>query len=1029
MASLNLRQRGELLSSKRGLTYDQVKARGYKQWADVTENWKGRKSGRNGSTILAEKMFEEFGNDFNTVPGFGVFHKKGRDPKPWCGSEWMRGMFLPCRDPRGRILGAQIKPSKGSTKYLSLSKPKYCVGARCSTLTHFSRPTGFGTPDQNHNALTKRVILTEGILKADIASDYLGLPVIASSGQTFDIPRLEAYLRGAFSDIENLEVIIALDEDTKKSARRNTDRAKQTLLTKLHSRGFKVKVATWNPEEGKGIDDFLLGGGTFADIRYRRMKPRMKRSSKLTPEEMELLPELVEDKDDRPTVPIEDQRRELLEKTTHLLQNRSQYRDKVLLFRHLPGVGKSFTMREAIANETALNEDLRVSYFVPTHDVGTDETKDSLWFQVYGRNSEKAPRGMPCSFATRYAELSRAGVPGSDICKACPAVSSCKLGKGPGAYYLSQFIARQRTFLPAQHFLSPSLVKGNVLVLDDVDLDALVQSSALIVTENDLAENIGAANAEPDPAELEDVSLPTFLRPGLSLLNILADFRRYLVDEEAETRNGYPRGSELVEELSRWCEREGHDLDGALESARYAKQPNPLDGATLETAVAGPKAILGELVEVLHFELDKLRAGYPGWNSRFYVGNAGAGSLSFRIKRRHDLRDIADKYQNRPIIIANADVTKEQAQRWFPGREVIEINPKAELPKQARVWQYVDRRYGMSDLSKDDTQQKAIGEIRDILKKHPTGKVGIITHKFFEDVLKARFKDEKRLKYLHFFGQRSRNDCKDVRAFIVFGTPHPRESDLIEQTETLYYDGPVLNDEVRPYRAFIEDVGGQIYATHHRGFLDDRLQEQLEARTRDEMLQALYRCRPFNLDDPIQGHLLDGYDPNHRPEVDVYVFGTIPLGVPVRIMSKRNPAKPAEVENVLTAVAELVKGASKVPSYDDIHQAVTSDERPVSYRQVCKAIGWIKRPENQGSQWREDILERENPPRVEEPVPNPEEKSEDGWSLTELVSRGRYEAMRMEAEFWNDRLSPISPRRCKPDEEAVNLVNRVHDSS
>ena len=1000
------------MSSRRGLTSEQIKARGYKAWPGVRERFAdGRKSSRR---TLAGKLYQEFGSDLFRVPGFGAQVKTGREPIPWCSG--FDGVFLPERTPRGEIVGAQIKTDKGAPKYATLSKGKACVGAKADMPLHFSRPTGYGTTDQNAGHEHKLVFLTEGILKADIASDLLGYPVIGSGGQTFDVPRLEAYLHAGFgADVQNLEVVIALDEDTKESAKRNSDRAKEKLLNELHSLGFQAKVATWSPTQGKGLDDFLLVGHTFADMSFRNIKPRTKRTRKLTAAELELLPELVEERDDRPSVTIDEQRRELVEKVGHVLANPSEYRDKVLLLQHLPGVGKSTSIRRAVDEATAKDGDLRVAYFVPTHGVEHSE-KWARAVHVYGR-AAKAPEGTPCAYSAKFQELKVAGVPSKSICQACPSVSLCSSsarGLSGKPYYLAQFRERPKTVFPGEHFLAPSAVKKTrptVLVLDDIDLDAKVQLPDLIVTESDLAENIATARAEPNPEELE-LALPMFLRPGLNLLSILADFRRYLLEEEAKTKQGCPRGSDLVWELWRWCERESRDLLGAVEAAHQAEQPDLLGGTNLEEATPGPKAIIGELADVLGFELVKLQAGEDSWSSRFYAGNAGAGTLSFRVKRRINLGEVVHSYDGKPIILADASATKEKAQRWFPGREVVLVNPKAELPPEARIWQHVDRRYGMRDLADESTQAKAFDEIEKLLNKHESGKVGVITHAFFESRLRERFAGESRLEFLHFFGQRSRNDCKDVRTFIIFGTPHPNEEKLIEQTEALYFDGERLNDEVRPYRALIEDLSGTIYATHHRGFLDERLQEQLEARTREEMLQALYRCRPFNLDAPEQGDLLDGYQAA-RPEVDIYVFSTIPLGLPVRVVSANQPVRPREAENVLGATRELSRGRSNPPSYANIHEAVTTLERPVSYRQVLHAIAWIE--ESHGKQWREDILMRENPPRTEELVNRDDEDVDGGiWSMADIVTQG----MRLEAEFWMERAPP------RPSD---NLAH--HDSS
>lgn len=964
LEGLNRSHRAHLTSSKRGLSMDQVGARGYTSWCEVhTRYIPSGQTVRNSRRILAERLFQEFGSRFSEVPGFGIRHQTGREPIPWTSGH--SGIYLPAKDTLGRIVGAQIKADKGP-KYSSLSAGPTVTGASSGLLLHCSRPTGYGTPLQ----AARRVWLTEGILKADIASDLLGEVVVASSGQTFDEATLEVYLRA----LDPEEVIVALDEDTDKetgsrraAGRRNTERAKLKVAHLVHNMGFRVRVASWNPRDGKGLDDFLLAGHHVSEMKLRVPKVRKRRGAHLV-DQLEIpLPEL---EDEREEQDLETQRAELKAHLDNIFRDWRNNRDKVFLLRHLPGVGKSTTIQTAAEEATARDKELRVARFIPNHEVG-HQSGGRLWRQLYGRTAQ-SPRGVPCRYADKYSELSRAGFTSGKICGSCPAKALCDKGGAKGEpFYRSQFRFRQRSLLPGNHYFSPNLVQKlgtSVLVLDDLDLDSL-SLSVMTVTENDLAANLAAANAEPDP-ETEGFGAETHLRPAIPLFSLLRDFRAFLIKEKSEGED-LPEGTDLAWSLWRWCQREGHNLEAALESAKRAHQPDPLDGETIETAIIGPKAIAETLVDVLCEDFRNLDSEAESWNTRFSVGYVKGKALAFKFHRRTDL----PQYENRPIVIANANVTREQAERWFPNRKVEVLDPRARFPDSARVWQNIDRRYGKTKLQADKpTRERAFSEVRDVLRQHPTGKIGVITHKFFEDLLRLEFRDESRLEFLHFHATRSLNTMSDVRAMIVLGTPHPNEADLIRQTQALYHDQEPISDECLPSAELVEDISGEYYRVYHRRFLDPRLQEQFLAKTRDEMDQALYRCRPLNLDSPQQGDLLTGYTAD-RSEVDIYVFSTLPLGIPVRVISRAKPTRPKEAALVLKAAAELVRENDKLPTQKELWNAISSDKNPVTYRQTRRAIKWIER--ERGENWLRTLREEYNPPRAQtERVENGE-----NWSL------------------------------------------------
>ena len=167
------------------------------------------------------------------------------------------GLLIPVRDVVGRIQGMQLRLDRGEKRYIWLSSPDV---ASSGTPAHVARPA---------QVTDQRVYLTEGPLKADIAAHRLGAIAVGITGvgtwQTA-LPLLEA-LQAQEHDV----VIIALDADdpAKPSTVATVEGIRQEAAAALVSRAFAVRLARWDHSLGKGIDDVLLAGGTYALEPYR----------------------------------------------------------------------------------------------------------------------------------------------------------------------------------------------------------------------------------------------------------------------------------------------------------------------------------------------------------------------------------------------------------------------------------------------------------------------------------------------------------------------------------------------------------------------------------------------------------------------------------------------------------------------------------------------------------------------------------------------------------------------------------------
>ena len=566
--------------------------------------------------------------------------------------------------------------------------------------------------------------------------------------------------------------------------------------------GYTVSVAKWSSGEGKGLDDILLAGRE-GDLVFAAGQARRHRLKLVNPGT--LVEQVV---DPRPIVNLEDQRADLEEDLRDFLANpNGTSGQKVLMLCHLPGVGKSTAVEKAAKEYVDRDKTRSLLHFITNHEAG-HQSEATGWRQIYGRTSDKAKTG-PCHYPDEYNALSERGASGFAICELCPKKTACKESQpAPGEpFYHGQFQRRQLTKLTGPYLNLPAQVEmcgGGPLVIDDINLDDLAVSKTHI-TESDIRANLEQARAELaevdgdfDPWSTE--ATPR-LSPAIPLLEILRDFRRFAADQHkpgepcdsnSPSRAPALEGSDLVRGLANWSQDKGLDLEAAVKAALTAQEYNPLDGVTsveqVRVSKLGPVPIVSKLVEVLDHELRALLDGKEAWNSRLAFGfrpgkksqEAGLALVVYTVKP-------LPAYEGRPIIILNASTTREQVERAWPGRQVDVIEPRAELPEGVSIHHNFDHSFGIRALEDPAIQARALDHIRQILARHEGQTLGVITHKSFAERLTAEFPG---LLVLNFYNHRSTNSAAKVNAWIVLGTPHPREAPFIRDTEAAYWQDP-----------------------------------------------------------------------------------------------------------------------------------------------------------------------------------------------------------------------------------------------
>jgi putative DNA primase/helicase len=190
---------------------------------------------------IAAELAGRFGKEtLLSVPGFFV------NDRNELGIAAFPGLVIPSRDPTGRIVALIVRPDKPPDpkhKYLYVSSANR-DGPGPGAPAHV--PLGVAGP-------VETVRLTEGPLKADLATILSDVPTIAAAGVTNWRPCLKV-----LKAIAAKTVRMAFDADWRVNAL--VAQAMIACVEAIAAEGLAVEFETWDPADGKGIDDLLAGG-------------------------------------------------------------------------------------------------------------------------------------------------------------------------------------------------------------------------------------------------------------------------------------------------------------------------------------------------------------------------------------------------------------------------------------------------------------------------------------------------------------------------------------------------------------------------------------------------------------------------------------------------------------------------------------------------------------------------------------------------------------------------------------------------
>lgn len=234
--------------ARRGLEPAAIAAHGFRSLPLQREGWPAK---------LARPG--EAQRDLVGLPGFSQWHGGYL--------HGAAGILLPVRDGRGRIVAAQIRPNRqDGAKYRWWSTPPtfrrddgtpaYPGGASATPQAHWATP---GAVPLNPDDPWPEIWVTEGVLKAIIATEYLGLPVLGIPGVRMGSLALRPFLDG-----HPASIVVAFDQDPPAStAARAVAEATESLVRALAAlfpelaAADRLGVAHWDPAY-KGLDDALV---------------------------------------------------------------------------------------------------------------------------------------------------------------------------------------------------------------------------------------------------------------------------------------------------------------------------------------------------------------------------------------------------------------------------------------------------------------------------------------------------------------------------------------------------------------------------------------------------------------------------------------------------------------------------------------------------------------------------------------------------------------------------------------------------
>lgn len=210
-----------------------------KKYRSIPDNYNLRQD-------ICLKLIRKYGN--NTLEGVSGFYINRYNKWDFCSPA---GMLIPSRNISREIQGFQIrfdKPKNKKKRYKNFSSAGFYKGTKCIPHVHVA---------WNTKEIGKRVVITEGPLKADIATQFTNITFLALPG----IGALHSELVSILKEMMPYQVDIAADMDILDKI--PVQIALNNLKQRLNENSFKYTEKRWENiylknKDIKGVDDYLL---------------------------------------------------------------------------------------------------------------------------------------------------------------------------------------------------------------------------------------------------------------------------------------------------------------------------------------------------------------------------------------------------------------------------------------------------------------------------------------------------------------------------------------------------------------------------------------------------------------------------------------------------------------------------------------------------------------------------------------------------------------------------------------------------
>lgn len=486
-----------------------------------------------------------------------------------------------------------------------------------------------------------------------------------------------------------------------------------------------------------------------------------------------------------------------------------------------------------------------------------------------------------------------------------------------GCPYHEQFARWGSHVAPAEVILSrPSSTEHTTVVFfDDVDSSHLVQRTR--ITAQMLKRAADAPRAKR-------------LKPLIQVLTLALD--------RATADGAYHRDAyDLLDDASRQL---GSTLEAVLAAVPPASRLTPKP--TIEAYAAAPPGQLIDLLALLHEEFPLWRDGGPMTSGlRIHAGGFDVATMRKPTQQGNGVTSLTG--QAVTVFSSTPDPVLRQ---WVSGLGLevcAEYTPHVALPHSVRVIQDVGGFYGKGSTEGNDNDG-LIAKARAYLHELGALRPAVVTHMHLRERVSAELAIPIE-RVLYFGNVRGSNAVRDADALLVIGTPGMSPTDAYWSACAAFRgEGapPSQRMVMRPL-----PYGGW-HDAHGRGreievltFADQWVAEIYESARRDELVQAIFRCRPFDVPDHEQLPLgWSAADDPRRRALTVVLLSAYPIaGLRVDELRFSGNAERAEeaTQRMDDAVSRLSAGGVTASARTLAEAAGTSKDRANNYLQQVSA--------------------------------------------------------------------------------------------